>query len=215
MPGFNPTLLLAGPVLRLVTPTSVSVWVATSQSCSVRLDVYGASAFLNRPAAAQTGTVSATVAGTGSRGTVRVGGALHVAVVTAPIAGVPPDTVCSYNVTLDVQGESVGETSWTGQWDLGGLKLLDLGDPADDYQGGLGYAAGRLPSFVTAPADVAQLRLFHGSCFKLHGDGPSIMPNIDDLLSDALPADATATKTRPHLLLLTGDQIYEIGRAHV
>ena len=208
MTGFNPTLLLAGPVLRRVTPTSVSVWVATSQSCTVRLDVYGASAFLNRQAGAQTGTVSATSVGTGSRDTVRVGGALHVAVVTATMAGVPPDTVCSYNVTLDVQGESVSATPWTGQWDLGGLKLLDLGNAADDYQGGLGYAQGRLPSFATAPGDVSQLRLFHGSCFKMHGEGPSILPNIDDLLSDALPADATATKVRPHLLLLTGDQIY-------
>src|SRR5580700_5763683 len=107
MTAFNPTLLLAGPILRRVTPTSVSVWVATSQSCGVRLDVYGATAVLNRATGAQTGTVTATVAGTASRDTVRVGGALHIAVVTAPIAGVPPDTVCSYNVTLNVQGDSV------------------------------------------------------------------------------------------------------------
>jgi hypothetical protein len=208
MTEFDPTLLLAGPVLRRVTATSVSVWVATSVSCTVRLDVYGASAFLSRAGNAQTGTVSATQAGTGSRDTVRVGGALHVAVVTAPVAGVPPDTVCSYNVTLDVQGDSVGTTTWSGQWDLGGLKLLDLGDPSDDYQGGLGYAAGRLPSFVSPPDAPEHLRLFHGSCFKLHGLGPSIMPNIDDLMTDAIVADATPTKTRPHLLLLTGDQIY-------
>ena len=202
------TLLLAGPVLRRVSPASISVWVATSQSCHVRLDVYGSSAFLNRPAAAQTGTVAATLVGTMSRETVRVGGALHVAVVTAPIAGVPPDSVCAYNVTLDVLGDAVSGTGWAGQWDLGGLLLLELGDPSDDYQGGLGFAAGRLPSFLSPPADVANLRLFHGSCFKLHGDGPSIMSNLDDLLSDALPADATPTKQRPHLLLLTGDQVY-------
>ena len=208
MNDFAPTLLLAGPVLRRVTATSVSVWVATSQACSVELDVYGSAASLNRVPPAETGTVSATLVGTGTRRTVKIGGALHVAVVTAAISGVPPDTICSYNVTLDVQGEGVGTHSWSGRWDLGGLLLLDQGDPSDDYQGGLGYAEGRLPSFPSPPADVAALRLFHGSCFKLHGYGPSVMANIDDILSDALPDDATAEKKRPHLLLLTGDQIY-------
>ena len=136
--------------------------------------------------------------------------------VTGPIAGAPPDTVCSYNITLTVQS-SGGDAS--GQWDLGGLKLLDLGDPSDDYQGGLGFAEGRLPSFPTPPADVESLRLYHGSCFKLHGDGPSIMANLDDLMNDAIaldapPADPTqtdpnsTTKRRPHALILTGDQIY-------
>ena len=60
---------------------------------------------------------------------------------------------------------------------------------------------------TTPPADVASLRLLHGSCFSLKGDGQSIMGALDDIISDALPADATAQKQRPHLLLLTGDQI--------
>ena len=206
---FSPVLLLAGPVLRRVTATSVNVWVATSQACLVTVDVYGSVAALNRASsAAQTGTVAATSVGSGSRLTVQAGGALHFAVVTAPIAGVPPDTICSYNVTLDVQGDAVNPPGWSGQWDLGGLKLLDLDDPSDDYQGGLGYAEGRLPSFASPPADVKDLRLFHGSCFKMHGEGPSILPCIDDLLGDALPADDTSAKQRPHMLLLTGDQIY-------
>ena len=206
---FSPVLLLAGPVLRRVTASSVSVWVATSQACLVTVDVYGSIATLNRASSvAQTGTVAATSVGTGSRPTVQAGGALHFAVVTAQIAGVPPDTVCSYNITLDVQGDAVTPPGWSGRWDLGGLKLLDLGDPSDDYQGGLGYAEGRLPGFASPPADVKDLRLFHGSCFKLQGEGPSIMPNVDDILSDALPADDTDAKQRPHMLLLTGDQIY-------
>jgi hypothetical protein len=216
MTAFTPPLLLAGPVLRKVTPTSVSVWVATSQACDVKLDVYGSTAVLKRDAAAQTGTVAANLVGGKTRSTVKVGDLLHIAVVTSAITGVPPDTVCSYNITLVVQA-SGGDLS--GQWDLGGLKLLDLGDPSDDYQGGLGFAEGRLPSFPTPPADVASLRLYHGSCFKLHGDGPSIMANLDDLLSDAIALDAPAAdpsltdpnstiKRRPHVLILTGDQIY-------
>jgi hypothetical protein len=216
MTGFSPPLLLAGPVLRKVTPTSVTVWVATSQACDVSLDVYGSAAFLKRDADAQMGTVAANLVGGKTRATVKVGDLLHIAVVTAPITGVAPDAVCSYNIRLAVQA-SGGSAS--GQWDLGGLKLLDLGDPSDDYQGGLGFAEGRLPGFRTPPADVESLRLYHGSCFKLHGDGPSIMANLDDLLSDAIVLDAppadpgqtdpsSTTKARPHALLLTGDQIY-------
>jgi hypothetical protein len=215
--SFTPPLLLAGPVLRKVTPTSVSVWVATSQPCVVKIDVYGSAAALTRSPGAQTGTVSANLVGSKDRTTVKVGGSLHIAVVTAGLVGVEPDTICSYNVTLTVQASGAGSGAG-GQWDLGGLKLLDLGDPSDDYQGGLGYAEGRLPSFPTPPADVVSLRLYHGSCFKLHGDGPSIMANLDDLLSDALPfdspgADGTGAKRRPHMLLLTGDQVYadEVG----
>ena len=229
MTSFSPPLLLAGPVVRKITLTSASVWVATSQPCSVKLDVYGSAAFLATPPGASTGTASAPAVGSNARVTVQLGGALYLAVVTAPLGGVPPDTTCSYNVTLTVQTPSPGAPSLsdgqTGTWDLGGLKLLDLGDPSDDFQGGLGFAAGRLPSFPTPPADVASLRLYHGSCFKLHGDGPSIMANLDDLLQDALPFDAPGQqgssqtpsnpadhpkqgRQRPHMLLLTGDQIY-------
>ncbi len=229
MSTFSPPLLLAGPILRKVTLTSASVWVATSQPCSVKFDVYGSAAFLTTPPGASTGTVSAPPVGSNSRETVQLGGALYLSVVTAPLTGVPPDTTCSYNVTLTVQTPAPGGPSLsggqTGTWDLGGLKLLDLGDPSDDFQGGLGLAAGRLPSFPTPPADVAALRIYHGSCFKLHGDGQSIMANLDDLLQDALPFDAPGQqgtpetpsnpadhpkqgRQRPHMLLLTGDQIY-------
>ncbi len=207
-PTFTPPLLLAGPVLRKVTASAVNVWVAASQSCKVHLDVYEAGATVNLQPGGQKPSVTGTSVGSGSRETVQVGASLHIAVVTAQIAGVPPDTVCSYDITLEVLKPSALAHSFSGAWNLGGLKLLDFGDPEDDYQGGLGFAEGRLPSFLTPPGDVAELRLMHGSCFSLKGDGQSMMPAIDDILSDALPADATAQKQRPHLLMLTGDQIY-------
>jgi hypothetical protein len=195
-------------VLRKVTPSAVHVWVATSQACSVRLDVYGVAASVNLQAGAQAPAVAATAVGTGSRATVEVGGSLHIAVVGAPITGVPPDTVCSYNVTLDDLAPGPLAHSFTGQWNLGGLKLLDLGDPSDDYQGGLGFAEGRLPTFLTPPQRFEDLRVMHGSCFSLKGDGASMMPAIDDILSDAFAPDTPADRQRPHLLMLTGDQIY-------
>jgi hypothetical protein len=174
----------------------------------VTLDVYFASAFLTRAPDAQTGTASAQSAGTGTADTVKVGASLHVAVVTASITGVPPNTLCSYNVTLDVSGAAAEPPGWTGRWDLGGLKLLDQGDPSADDAGGLGYAEGRLPGFPTPPDDPVNLRFIHGSCFKLHGDGPSAFPGVDDIVTDALPKPLTDPGGRPHLLLLTGDQIY-------
>jgi hypothetical protein len=203
VPTFTPPLLLAGPVLRKVTAAAVNVWVATSVECEVQVNVYSGTAFAQLAPNEQRVPVPGTVIGSGARTTVGLGVSLNLAVVTAPIDGVPPDTVCSYDIVLDVPGPT-----FTGTWNLGGLKLLDLGDPGDDYQGGLGFAEGHLPSFVTPPADVASLRLIHGSCYGLKGDGHSLMPELDDIVADLLPADATAQKQRPHLLMLTGDQIY-------
>lgn len=187
--------------------------MATSQPCDVKLDVYGAAEALNRATGAQTGTVSEPTIGSASAPTVMVGRGLHIVVVTTPAIGdppealgVPPETLCSYNVTLHITGE--GEGNLTGDWDLGGLLLLDVGAAGSRYQGGLGYAEGRLPTFVTPPADYADLRIMQGSCSCLTGDGRSMMPAIDGIIEDGLPADATAAKRRPHLLALTGDQIY-------
>jgi hypothetical protein len=206
-PEFAPPLLLAGPILRKVTASSASVWVATSQSCNVQLNIYEQAAFAHLTGE-QVAAVSGTVTGTSSRATVKVGAALHVAVVTAPIGGVPPDTVCSYDIVLQVLEPGPLVHPFSGQWNLGGLKLLDLGEPAADYHGGLGFTEGRLPSFLSPPADYVDLRILQGSCFGLKGDGSSIMPALDDILADALPADVAAQKERPHLLMLTGDQIY-------
>ena len=72
-PAFSPPLLLAGPVLRKVTASSVSVWVATSQSCDVRLNLYGAPAFADLAKGGQVVPVSGSVVATGTRQTVKVG----------------------------------------------------------------------------------------------------------------------------------------------
>jgi hypothetical protein len=182
--------------------------VATSQSCTARLDVYAGAVSMNLQPGNHAPAVAATAIGTGARKTVQVGDSLHVAVVGASLAGVLPDTVCSYNVTLDDLQPRPSGNSFNGQWNLGGLKLLDLGDPGDDYQGGLGYAEGRLPTFLSPPAKYEDLRVMHGSCFSLKGDGTSMMPAIDDIINDAMAPDTPRDRRRPHLLLLTGDQIY-------
>ncbi|MDQ4097146.1 MAG: hypothetical protein M3144_04680, partial [Actinomycetota bacterium] len=94
--------LLAGPIVRRVEPHLVSVWVATSAPCSVRLKAWAG------PMSAGPGTggtvfdVGGEVA-VGERATVRVGAAAHFAVVMAVTVGnqpLLPGFRYSYNVTF-------------------------------------------------------------------------------------------------------------------
>jgi hypothetical protein len=208
MADFTPPLLLAGPVLRQVTATSVSVWIATSQACSATLDIFTSIVTAEKSGNAQTGTIAETPLGSGQRNTVQLGVALHLAVVTAHLADASPDSLHSYNVTLEITGSAAAGAGLTGTWDLSGLGLLQGQDPSTGYSGGLGYLTGQLPSFASPPSSVSQLRLIHGSCYKMHGAGPSMLSNLDDRLREDQPADSSAAKKRPHVLMLTGDQIY-------
>lgn len=68
----------------------------------------------------------------------------------------------------------------------------------------LGYAPGVLPSFVTPPADVTDLRLAHSSCRKPHGNPddalePDALPILDEIIARALRIPAqTSAPTAPH-----------------
>ena len=68
----------------------------------------------------------------------------------------------------------------------------------------MGYADGQLPSFVTCPNMLEDLVLAHASCRKPHGPGNPAMQYLDDVIDGLHEADAG----RPHMLFLTGDQIY-------
>ena len=82
-----------------------------------------------------------------------------------------PGTLFSYDI--DVQGR-------------GGLKALGLlaedAGTADHVHASapkrlpLGYLPDRLPTFVTAPAQLVDLRFAHASCRKPHGSGPDALP---------------------------------------
>lgn len=58
------------------------------------------------------------------------------------------------------------------------------------------------PTFEGPPAAVDDLRLAHTSCRKPHGRGRDALSVLDAQL------DAPTRRPRPHLLLLTGDQLY-------
>ena len=209
-----PPLLLAGPILRRVTTESMSVWVATSQACTVTVGV-----FSSFPVSATTTSAQPTYAG--QRATVAVGAGLHIAVVTVALESGLANAAYSYNVDLEVTGgpaQSPWATSNPGypvgsSHDLAELGLLDAGTASDASFNGLGYQPNQYPSFRTPPDSRAGLRLVHGSCFKMHGNGPSMLDALDDVVQDGItdtdPDDFAAhDDKRPHLLLLTGDQIY-------
>src|SRR3954453_3035537 len=94
--------LLAGPVVRRVEPSLVSVWVVTSAPCTVGLKVW--------PGEVSAGTGTGGVfdpggeAARGQRLTLRIGAQFHVAVVTADVLGnqpLLPGARYSYNVIFD------------------------------------------------------------------------------------------------------------------
>jgi hypothetical protein len=189
--------LLAGPIVRRVEPALVSVWVATSEPCAVRLRVWAG------PVTAGGGTDGDVfepggAAAGGDATTLRVGAKLHVAVVTAATPGpnaqpLLPGARYSYNVSFRVQGKPAQ--------DLRTLGLLE----DKRTQPMLGYQPGVLPSFATCPATIDDLVVLHGSCNRIQAKGgPNLLYAVDELVEH----DLDEPRHRPHQLWLTGDQVY-------
>jgi hypothetical protein len=174
----NKPRVLAGPILRKVTPTSVTVWLAMRVGGDVTLTVLDA---LNAPLA------------TGHRHTVAVGTQLHIVCVTAVPAGAPDlveGVVYRYNLAFVFDdGQSMDLPTATGTQTLPGAFC---------------YVPFGLPSFCLPPASLDDLRILCGSCRIPHGNGRDCFSIGDKLLAQA----ASNPLARPHQLLLTGDQIY-------
>jgi hypothetical protein len=195
--------LLAGPIVRRVEPRSVSVWVATSEACTVRLRVWPGP--LTAAAGSETDVFlrdsivgSSAVAG-GDRPTLRVGTKLHIAVVTATTTPNAPPLLpgkrYSYNVGF--------RPAALPTRDLRTEHLLEDRPP----QPPLGYDPGVLPSFVTCPTAIEDLVVLHGSCNRTHAlGGPNLLYAIDELVEKQIRIDDELH--RPHQLWLTGDQVY-------
>lgn len=193
-------LILAGPILRRVEPTLVTVWVALREPCTVRINIYNgliqdqsSSTVFMPPANVE---VTGALANTSS--SIRAGAQLHIATATfklPPITPLAPHLLYSYNITL--QGAS-------GTNDLKSLGLLKTGEIEGKPNLALGYATGFLPSFALPPLEITDLRLLHGSCRLINRNVTDGMAWVDDFVEEA----RTNPKARPHQLLLSGDQIY-------
>jgi transposase len=178
-------LVLAGPILRRVTPNSVAVWVALRESRNVTLivtDTYGA----------DSGS-TAQVQTTANRDTVQIGTYLHLVTVIARLPDnkpLTPGPIYFYDMVFD---DRQGSTLHLGK----AVGTNALGNP-------VAYPPYDLPSFALPPSDLNALRLIHGSCRKPHGSGPDALWMLDGLITQG----ARDGNLRPHQLLLTGDQIY-------
>lgn len=189
-------LVLAGPILRQVTPNAVTVWFALQKPANVSLRVFES----DTPSLPLMTSEDPPSSGTAS--TTPIGKNLHIVAVTVrsdtPL--VPGKTYC-YDVTLSTND---GATQTLAQ----AISAPGTTPPVKPFA----YAQFGWPSFVLPPNDLNSLRFVHGSCRKPHGGTlkATTNPTPDQLstLDGLIATDAADPMKRPHQLLLTGDQIY-------
>ncbi|MDH6228275.1 hypothetical protein M2169_005245 [Streptomyces sp. MJP52] len=198
-------LVLAGPMVRRVDETGVTVFFALKAARRVTVEAYAGSGGPLPPEPAARGTAV----------TARIGEHLHVVAVTArPVSGgtLPPGTVHRYTARF-----SADTTAPDAPVPAGAPGLFD--DGVVHAQGAearrrllyTGAGAPDLPSFVTPPDHPSKLRFFHASCRKPHGEGLDALAVLDQVLK----ADIGKPAHRPQQLFLTGDQIYADDVAEV
>ncbi len=179
-------LVLCGPMLRRVTPRSVTVFVALREPRQVTLRVFDSPSPNVSP-----NTSPSALRAEASAVTLPLGQRLHVLALAAePEASsvLEPGRVFGYDLVFT---DDAGHTE----------SLASLGLLTGDWP--LGYEAGHLPGF-SLPADLARTHLVHGSCRKPHAPGRDALPILDGWLA----AEHDQPHARPHGLVLTGDQIY-------
>ena len=108
-----------------------------------------------------------------------------------------PDQIYSYDLSFTLPDGSATP-------DLQALGLLRNGIVNGRPHLALGYGPDQLPSFTLPPLRLEDLRLFQGSCRRMHEEDVDALTFVDDFIAEHL-LNATL---RPHQLFLTGDQIY-------
>ena len=191
-------LVLAGPIVRRVDETGVTVWLALKAPRKVTLDVYEGA----------TGDLPATPTVTGTRVTARIGEHLHLVAVTARTASgmkLRPGTIHRYALRFgeDTTSAAPVPTSAPGLFTPGVIAATEAESRKKLLYSGIAGAP-TLPSFITPPDKPERLRLFHASCRMPHADGMDALSLLDHVLA----TDAGSPERRPQQLLLTGDQIY-------
>src|SRR6266700_1711042 len=172
----NLPLVLSGPIVRRVEPGSVTVWLALKEPRRVTLRVCVQD---------DTGTLNPCIEGTHT--TVRLGDHLHIVAVTAHATSNEQAlawgklyyydlffrSATATNSENEIQDEAPPHLSTPG--------ILTPKNTQGNPLQGLVYEGHPLPSFVMPPEDINQLRIVHGSCRKMHGDGREMLSTIDTM----------------------------------
>ena len=199
-------LILAGPIVRRVEPRLVSVWVALREAAKIKLTLWEGRATPDQ--------VSMMSGPDPAAKTLRLGDKLHLALVTLKIeegSGQPllPGRIYSYDLLIETEA---GENE-----SLKSLDLLKDGVINGHAHLALGYELDVLPSFSLTPAELTDLRIVHGSCRRTNSPQSDGLVWVDDMINEARRDPSTYALTRPHQLLLSGDQIYadDVARVHL
>ncbi|MFF5179796.1 hypothetical protein ACFY2Q_17385 [Micromonospora sp. NPDC000316] len=188
-------LVLAGPLLRRVDGTSVTVWLALREPRKVTLRVYSSDA----------DGVGVTQVGEGSRNTVKVAANCHLVAVTATAAApLAAGTLYRYDVFFAAVGDESVPVPATEPRLYSPNVVATTVAAARTALSYAGSGAPSLPSFATPPQDLNRLRVVHTSCRKPHGGGDDALAVLDEILR----ADAADPLARPQQLVLSGSQIY-------
>jgi len=175
----NLPLVLAGPVLRRTEPDSVTVWLATRRQVSnLTLEIIDP-------------TGPSTLMGGNLISSLALGDNLHIAVITASGATLTNDRIYHYDIVFGSEGNKR----------LNGIGVLSSTSGGIDR---ITYGGAPLPSFVLPPNNLNDLRILHGSCRKPHGGDKDALLAVHQILESS----HNDLNTRPHQLMLTGDQIY-------
>ena len=172
-------IVLAGPIVRKVTDTSVNVWLTLSEPVQPVLTIYHQANSLQ--------------ASTSTALTIPIAERIHMVMLT-----------CACNDKL-IAGERYFYDISMEMNDERSLHLFDPGvltvaGSVEENRKFLVYPDQVLPSFRVPPVSLQDYRIAHGSCRKPHGHGEDRFGLLDKKLKEDLSAFDT--------LFLTGDQIY-------
>lgn len=198
-------VILAGPIVRRVTPLSVSVWMALSKTAAVKLSIWNKKILAGVDLSAFDEATDPPLH-SATANTVAFGANLHLVVVTIsidPLEALLPGASYSYNISFSGAGISATKSDLKSN----GLLIDKAADTASPVAHlALGYIPGLLPTFMLPPLTLEELNLVHGSCRKAHGYGKDSLAALDNIINSAVRDEIPSI--RPHQLYFTGDQIY-------
>jgi len=191
--------VIVGPMLRKVTTNQVSVMVVTKVQCDARLMIYEYN---------EDSTVTSVIISDDPltyQPLRSLGANCFLGVITVYLpTNLSRNKTYGYNIKFKLADNS--EFTLEDDNIIGNIGEVD---PMLRISYGQTFningSSKPLPTFILPPAEVKNLRILHGSCRKPHGEGVDAMSNIDAIINDGIN---TLDHQRPHMLFLTGDQIY-------